>query len=243
MSISQPAKHSKCDSWMSNNRLWLRNIIKQQRQARYMYLQMDPLDNPLSTRPIQMGRDYSIDPYPNGQFGLIAKPDRQFGTGSVPTRTQTWSDGPQPSITPLRMPKPTSVNKDRHWSIEARRQSTTNWSLMSLKEEHTSPAGMMVSEKKYLVPTSQKLTGNQSTQTCIAKSTKKPIEKFTAKSTKSTKILLNIPIKSNYDVNRIVTEVDFQSWPCIHAVSGTQCYLPMTTTWEISHKTLYKGSR
>jgi len=31
-------------------------IIQHERQAHYMYLQMDPVDNPLSTHPIQKGR-------------------------------------------------------------------------------------------------------------------------------------------------------------------------------------------
>jgi len=64
-----------------------------------MYLQMDPLDNPLSTRPIQTGREYSIEPYPNARFGFIDNPDRQFGAGSVLTRTRTRSDGPEPLLT------------------------------------------------------------------------------------------------------------------------------------------------
>ena len=99
MSISQPAKHAKCDSWMSNNQFSLRTIIKQRRQAHYMYLQMDPLDNPLSTRPIQRGREFSKELYPNGRFGCIDNPDCQFGAGSVPTRTRTRTDGPGPLLT------------------------------------------------------------------------------------------------------------------------------------------------
>jgi len=57
-----------------------------------MYLQMDPLE--LRTRPIQTGREMSIEPYPNRQFRFIDNLDRQFGDGSVPTRTRTRSDGP-----------------------------------------------------------------------------------------------------------------------------------------------------
>ena len=65
---------------------------------------MDPLYNPLRTRPIQMGREMSIEPYPNRQFGFIDNPDRQSGTSSVWTwirtwtRTQTRSDGPEPLL-------------------------------------------------------------------------------------------------------------------------------------------------
>jgi len=84
---------------MSNNRFWLTTIIKQQWQAHFMYLQMDPLDNPLSTRPIQTGREFCIEPYPNGWFGFVYNLDCQFGAGSVPTWTRTWSDGPDPFLT------------------------------------------------------------------------------------------------------------------------------------------------
>jgi len=51
------------------------------------------------THPIQTGREMSIEPYPNRQFGFIDNPDRQFGNGSVPTRTRTRSDGPEPLLT------------------------------------------------------------------------------------------------------------------------------------------------
>ena len=60
---------------------------------------MDPLYNPLGTRPIQMGREMLIEPYPNQQFGFIDNPDRQSGSGSVPTRTRTQSDSPDPLLT------------------------------------------------------------------------------------------------------------------------------------------------
>lgn len=60
-----------------------------------MNLQMDPLDNPLATRPIQTGSKISIEPYLNGHFGSIDNLDREFGARSIPTRTQTRSDGPE----------------------------------------------------------------------------------------------------------------------------------------------------
>jgi len=60
---------------------------------------MDPLYNPLGTRPIQTGREMSMELYPNRQFGFIDDPDRQSGSGSVPTRTRTRSDGPDPLLT------------------------------------------------------------------------------------------------------------------------------------------------
>ena len=64
-----------------------------------MHLQMDPLENPLRTRPIQTDREMSIEPYPNRQFGCIDGPDRQFGDGSVLIWTETRSDGPEPVLT------------------------------------------------------------------------------------------------------------------------------------------------
>jgi hypothetical protein len=68
-------------------------------QACYMYLQMDLLDNWLTTCPIQMGRGISITPYPNQRFRFTDDPDRQSGTSSVPTQTWTRSDGPEPLLT------------------------------------------------------------------------------------------------------------------------------------------------
>jgi hypothetical protein len=40
-----------------------------------------------------------MEPYLSGQFGFIDDPDRQFGNGSVWTRTRTRSDGPEPLLT------------------------------------------------------------------------------------------------------------------------------------------------
>jgi hypothetical protein len=60
---------------------------------------MDPLGDPLTTRPILTGWEFTMEPYPSGQFGFIDDPDRQFGNGSVWTRTRTRSDGPEPLLT------------------------------------------------------------------------------------------------------------------------------------------------
>ena len=60
---------------------------------------MDPLCDPLTTRPIQTGWEFTMEPYPSGQFGFIDDPDRQFGNGSVWTWTRTRSDGPEPLLT------------------------------------------------------------------------------------------------------------------------------------------------
>jgi len=57
---------------------------------------MDPLDNPLSTHPIQMGREFSIELYPNGQLGCIDNLDHQIGASLVATQTPTPSNGPEP---------------------------------------------------------------------------------------------------------------------------------------------------
>ena len=62
---------------------------------------MDPLCDPLTTRPIQTGWEFTMELYPSGQFGFIDDPDRQFGNGSVWTRTPTRSDGPEPLLTLL----------------------------------------------------------------------------------------------------------------------------------------------
>jgi len=64
-----------------------------------MYLQMNPLEDPLKTRPIQTGREMLIEAYPNQQFAFIDDPDRQIGDNSVPTWTLTRSDSPNPLLT------------------------------------------------------------------------------------------------------------------------------------------------
>jgi hypothetical protein len=64
-----------------------------------MNLSMDPLGNPLTTRPIQTGWEFTMEPYPSGQFGFIDVPDRQFGNGLVRTWTQTRSDSTEPLLT------------------------------------------------------------------------------------------------------------------------------------------------
>jgi len=64
-----------------------------------MNLQMDPLDNPLTTSPIHTGCEISIELYPNWWFGCIDDPDCQFGNKSVPTRTRPRSTGPELSLT------------------------------------------------------------------------------------------------------------------------------------------------
>jgi len=60
---------------------------------------MDLLGDPLTTRPIQTGWEFSMEPYPSGRFRCVDDPDPQFGNGSVWTRTQTRSDGPEPLLT------------------------------------------------------------------------------------------------------------------------------------------------
>jgi len=66
-----------------------------------MNLLMDPLGDPLKTRPILTGWEFTMERYLSGQFGFIDNPDPQFGNGSVWTRTRTRSDGPEPLITLL----------------------------------------------------------------------------------------------------------------------------------------------
>jgi len=85
-----------------------------------------------------------------------------------------------------------------------------------------------------VLPTSQKPAGIQSTETCTEESTEKSTAKSTAKVyNKSTKILLKPPIKSNYEVDRMVTEADIQRRLPHHAASTSQCHLPMTTGCKI----------
>lgn len=60
---------------------------------------MDPLGDQLATHPILMCWEIFIELYPNWQFGCIDRSDLQFGNGSLPARTRTWSDGPQLLLT------------------------------------------------------------------------------------------------------------------------------------------------
>jgi len=64
-----------------------------------MNLQMDPLGDLLTPHPIQNGWEFTMEPYPSGQFWLIHNPDRQFGNGSAWPWTWTQSDGPEPLLT------------------------------------------------------------------------------------------------------------------------------------------------
>jgi len=69
-----------------------------QKQEHYINLQMDPLCDPLTTCPIQMGWEIWIESYPNRRFGCVENPDRQFGNGSVLTRTRTRHDSLEPLL-------------------------------------------------------------------------------------------------------------------------------------------------
>jgi len=64
-----------------------------------MNLQIDPVDNPQTTRPIQMGSEISIESYPNRQFGSMDNSYRKVGAGSVLTWTWTRRDGPELLLT------------------------------------------------------------------------------------------------------------------------------------------------
>jgi len=64
---------------------------------------MDPLNNPLTTCPIQTGCEMCFKPYPNWWFRCFDDPDRQFGNGSVPTRTGTWSPCLEPLLTLIQI--------------------------------------------------------------------------------------------------------------------------------------------
>jgi hypothetical protein len=50
---------------------------------------MDSLGDPLRTRPIQTGREYTMALYLSGQFAFIDNQDHQIDNGLVWTRTET----------------------------------------------------------------------------------------------------------------------------------------------------------
>jgi len=70
---------------------------------------MDLLSDPLITRPIQTGWEFTIEPYLSWQFGLIDNADCEFGNGSGWTRHRTRSDGPEPLVT---LPDPNTAYTD-----------------------------------------------------------------------------------------------------------------------------------
>jgi len=43
---------------------------------------MDPLGDQLTTHPIQMDFEFTMEPYPSGQFWCIDNPDCLFANGS-----------------------------------------------------------------------------------------------------------------------------------------------------------------
>jgi len=57
---------------------------------------MERRGDPLTTHPIRLGWKFTIELYPNCQFGFIQTPDCQFRIGSIWT---TRSDGPEPLVT------------------------------------------------------------------------------------------------------------------------------------------------
>jgi len=60
---------------------------------------MDKLGDPLTTRPIRMGWEFTMGLCPSWQFRIIDSPDRQVGNSWGLTPTQTRSDGPEPFLT------------------------------------------------------------------------------------------------------------------------------------------------
>jgi len=62
---------------------------------------MGLLGDPLTTRPIQTGWEFTFEPYPSWQFRCIDNPDLQFGNSSVwaQTRVQPQSDSQEPLLT------------------------------------------------------------------------------------------------------------------------------------------------
>jgi hypothetical protein len=76
---------------------------------------MDPVHNPLITRPIQTGMEMAMELYPNRQCRVVDAPDRQSGSGLVPTPTRTRSDGPDPLLTlPTWRAKSLQVQQTSH---------------------------------------------------------------------------------------------------------------------------------
>jgi len=73
---------------------------------------MNPLSNPLATRPIQTGWAFTMKLYPSGKFGFIDDPEHQVGNGLVSTWTRTRSDGPEPLRTLAQGGSPISTGRE-----------------------------------------------------------------------------------------------------------------------------------
>jgi len=82
---------------------------------------MDLLGNPLTTRPSQTARKYTVEPYPSWRVTYIHHRDCQFGNGLVSTRSRTRSDGPEPVLT---------IVISLLWPI----QSWTEWMWYSMQD-------------------------------------------------------------------------------------------------------------
>jgi hypothetical protein len=116
---------------------------------------MDLLGDPLTICPIQTSWEICIEPYPNWQFGCVDNPDRQFGTGSVLTRTRTRSDGPEPLLT---LTIPNNFTDRRDYNSESddkplRRLSRKAMGTRSSKDSFMSILGKRVAPTQ-LTPTS-----------------------------------------------------------------------------------------
>ena len=79
---------------------------------------MDPLSDPLRTRPIQTGCEFTIELYQTGRFGFIDDADHQFGNGWLWIQTQNNSDGPEPLLTlgTFRMLRDLTSRTVKSWS-------------------------------------------------------------------------------------------------------------------------------
>jgi len=85
-----------------------------------MNQQMDLLDNLLTTHPIQISWESSIQPYLKRQFWCVDDPDHPFLNGSVLTWTPTSSDDPEQLLTlhSIRLLLVISMTaKSIHWMV------------------------------------------------------------------------------------------------------------------------------
>jgi len=71
-----------------------------------MNLQMDPVGDLVTTRPLQTGGEIAIEPHPKWWFRFIDSQDRHFSNGAVPFRTRTLTDGPELLPTPVKSCNP-----------------------------------------------------------------------------------------------------------------------------------------
>jgi len=99
LSILQAANHTKAQYWLLRTPCSKDTINKLRKRKPDLNQSTDQLGDPLTTRPILTGWEFTSEPYPSWQFGFMDNLDCQFGNSPDWTQTRTRSDGLEPLLT------------------------------------------------------------------------------------------------------------------------------------------------